>query len=73
MGMEGLSEILKRREELMNEKFDYVILSEQNEWLATGTQATQKELDTDLGQLKAENPNVELVVYKANKMETFTY
>lgn len=57
----------------MEEKFDYVILSEANEWLAVGTQVTQKELDTDLAQFKAENPDVELVVYKASKMETFTY
>lgn len=57
----------------MEEKFDYVILSENNEWLSTGVQLTEKELHTDLEQLKAENPDVELVVYKANKLETFTY
>lgn len=57
----------------MEEKFDYVILSEANEWLSTGVQVTQKELNDDLEQLKAENPDVELVVYKAKNLETFTY
>jgi hypothetical protein len=53
------------------EKFDYVILSENNEWLSTGKQETQKELDAEIARLKSEDPDVELVVVQAKSFEIY--
>lgn len=53
------------------EKFDYVILSENNEWLATGRQETQESLDDEIARLKEEDPEVELVVVQAKSFEMY--
>jgi hypothetical protein len=75
MGMEGLSVILQRREELMKaeERFDYVIVSEFNEWLSTGQGETQKELDDEIVRLKSEDSTRELTVFKAERLKKVTY
>ena len=73
--MEGLSGILQRREELMKagERFDYVIVSEFNEWLSTGQGETQKELDDEIVRLKSEDSTRELTVFKAERLKKVTY
>ena len=57
----------------MTTKFDYIILTEFNEWVATGKQETQKELDDEIKRLKDENPDIELVIFKAETMIMTTY
>jgi len=60
------------------ERFDYVILTEENTWEGTGKNATQEELDSDLKEIRSrlgsndEGDDVQLVVFKAKSMETFT-
>lgn len=73
--MEGLDGILQRREELMKteDRFDYVIVSEFNEWLSTGQGETQKELDDEIVRLKSEDSTRELTVFKAERLKTITY
>ncbi len=53
--------------------FDYIILSEYNEWLGTGKQETQEQLQAELDRLKSEDKTRELVVFKAETMESFHY
>jgi hypothetical protein len=53
--------------------FDYVILSEYNEWLSTGKKETEKQLQTELNRLKKEDNRRELVVFKCNEFETYHY
>lgn len=57
----------------MEEKFDYVILSEANEWLSTGVQETQKQLEDEIVRLKSENPTTELTVFKAKNFKKVIY
>lgn len=57
----------------MQERFDYVILSESNEWLSTGHQETQLELEIELLRLKKEDPDMELVVFKAKHLTMSTH
>ena len=60
------------------ERFDYVILTEENTWEGTGKNATQKELDSDIAEIKSRlglndaSEPVELIIYKAPVMESFT-
>ena len=54
-------------------KFDYLILSEDNEWLGTGTQETEKQLQSEITRLKSEDEDRELVIFKAEIMESYTY
>ena len=55
------------------EKIDYLIMTENDEWLSTGKQQTQKQLKEELEMKKAENPDVEVIVFTAKKMENFSY
>lgn len=75
MGMEDLSGILQRKEELMKaeERFDYVIVSEFNEWLSTSQGETQKELDDEIVRLKSEDSTRELTVFKAERLKKVIY
>ena len=57
----------------MTTKFDYITLTEFNEWVATGKQETQKVLDDEIKRLKDENPDIELVIFKAETMIMTTY
>ena len=57
----------------MEEKFDYVIVSEANEWLSTGYQETQKQLEDEVVRLKSENPTTELTVFKTENFKTVIY
>lgn len=60
------------------EKFDYIIVTEENTWEGTGKNATQKDLDDDLAEIRErlglndESEPVELIVYRAPVLETFT-
>ena len=60
-------------------KFDYIIVTEENTWESTGKNATQKEIDQDVADVRdrlglndAGDP-VELTVFKAPKMEQETH
>jgi hypothetical protein len=53
-------------------KFDYLILSEENEWLSTGTQETEEQLNSEIERLKSEDEERELIVYKAEIMESYS-
>ena len=59
------------------EKFDYIIMNEDNEWLSTGYQSTQKEFEADLKEVKQREFDrwgepTGIVVFKAPKMENYT-
>ncbi len=58
-------------------KFDYIILNEDDEWLATGRSQTQKEFDQELERIKKEQferwgEKTGIVVFKAPVMEEYT-
>jgi len=53
----------------MEERFDYVILTEYNEWVATGKGETEKQLKDELKRLKSEDPDRELMVFKAKELQ----
>lgn len=54
------------------ERFDYLIMSDTNEWLSTGKFSTQTELDNDIAIITNENPDLTLVVFKANEFNTYS-
>ncbi len=59
------------------EKFDYLILSEDNEWLGTGKESTQEQFEQDLEDIKKRQFDrwgepTGLVIFKAPSMENFT-
>jgi hypothetical protein len=61
----------------MEEKFDYVILNEDNEWLSTGNQETQEQLEQEIAIVKKAQfdrwgEDLPLVIFKAAKMEKQT-
>ena len=61
----------------MVEKFDYIILNEDNEWLSTGHKQTQEQFEEELAIIQKEQldrwgEDLPLVVFKAPKMETQT-
>jgi len=61
----------------MTEKFDYIILNEDNEWLSTGHQQTQEQFEEELAIIQKEQFDrwgevLPLVVFKAPNMETQT-
>jgi|688.fasta_scaffold2393537_2 hypothetical protein len=57
----------------MEEKFDYVIVSELNEWLSNGKQETQKQLEDEIVRLKSEDSTRELTVFKASVLKMSVY
>lgn len=57
----------------MEEKFDYLILTEFNEWVSTGKQETEKQLQDEIIRLKEENPLRELMVFKTSEFKMITY
>ncbi len=61
----------------MAERFDYVILNEDNEWLSTGHQETQEQLEEEIAIVKKAQfdrwgKDLPLVIFKAAKMEKQT-
>lgn len=61
----------------MAEKFDYVILNEDNEWLSTGKQETQEQLEQELAivkkaQFERWGEELAVIVFKAPNMEKQT-
>ena len=61
----------------MAEKFDYVILNEDNEWLSTGKQETQEQLEQELAivkkaQFERWGEELPVIVFKAPNMEKQT-
>ena len=61
----------------MEERFDYVIVNEDNEWLSTGKQETQEQFDKELSRIKEEQfdrwgEDLPLIVFKAPNMEKQT-
>ena len=58
------------------EKFDYIILDENNNWLSTGKGETKKELDDEINNLKmSDETNYgenKIIVFKAPIMESFS-
>lgn len=57
----------------MEERFDYIIVSEHNEWLSTGKQETQKQLEDEIVRLKSEDSIRELTVFKASILKMSVY
>lgn len=53
-------------------RFDYLVLSETNQWLATGKNATELDLNEDLKEIQERHPDEELLVFRAQKMESST-
>ena len=54
------------------EKFDYIVVTADNAWEGTGKQATQKEIDQDVADIQERvGDDVELIVFKAPKLETY--
>lgn len=57
-------------------KFDYQIVTSENKWEGGGSQATQKEIDTEVKSIKARltesGRQEDLIVFKAEKMEQYT-
>lgn len=51
------------------DKFDYVILTENNYWASTGKNATEKDLNDEIEIVKENYPDEEFVVVKSDKME----
>lgn len=55
------------------EKFDYIILTENNRWLSTGKGETQKELDDEIKNLMMSDQTnygkEKLIIFKAPVME----
>ena len=61
----------------MAERFDYVILNEDNEWLSTGHQETQEQLEEEIAivrkaQFDRWGEYLPLVIFKSAKMEKQT-
>lgn len=54
-------------------KFDYLIMSENNEWLSTGKKETEGQLQEELNRLKEEDNERELVVFKTEEFESYYY
>lgn len=58
----------------MEERFDYVIVNEDDEWLGYGKQETQEQFDKELSRIKEEQfdrwgEDLPLIVLKAPRME----
>lgn len=58
----------------MEERFDYVIVNEDNEWLGYGQQETQEQLEQELSRIKQEQfdrwgEELPLIVFKAETLE----
>jgi len=58
----------------MKTKFDYIILNEDNEWLSTGVNSTEKELKADIKDVQKREfdrwgEKTGIIIYKADKME----
>lgn len=59
------------------EKFDYIILNEDNEWLSTGIQQTQEQLEQDIEDVQKREferlgDMMGIIIFKAPVMETYT-
>lgn len=54
-------------------RMDYLIMSEDNQWLGTGKFATQAEIDTHIEDILRDydEDRPELVVFTANEMQSF--
>jgi hypothetical protein len=63
---------LNNLKQYIMKKFDYLILSEENEWLSTGNQETEEQLNSEIERLKSEDEERELIVYKAEIMESYS-
>jgi len=58
-------------------KFDYIIMNEDNEWLSTGNQQTEKELKKEIKIVQKREfdrwgEKTGIVVFKAPTMESYT-
>ena len=58
-------------------KFDYIIMNEDNEWLSTGNQQTEKELKKEIKIVQKREfdrwgEETGIVVFKAPTMESYT-
>ena len=61
----------------MTERFDYIILNDDNEWLSSGTQETQDQFEQELeivkkAQFERWGEELPLIVFKAPNMEKQT-
>lgn len=54
-------------------RFDYLILTEDNEWVSTGAFSTQSDLDSEIKELKSEGAykDYNFVVFKADEMDSY--
>lgn len=53
-------------------RFDYIIVTESNKWVSTGKNATELDLNEELTLVQEGYPDEQLVVFKAQKMESFS-
>jgi len=57
-------------------KFDYQIVTSDNKWEGGGNQSTQKEIDSEVKEikkrLKKEGRSEDIIVFKSDKMEQYT-
>jgi hypothetical protein len=68
-------EILNELKEKAAKKFDYQITTSENKWEGGGSQATQKEIDAEVlnikKRLKSDGREESLIVFKAPKFEQY--
>lgn len=70
----SLSEILAFCYELnIERRMDYLIMSEDNQWLGTGNFATQSEIDTHIEDILQDynEDRPELIIFTADEMKSF--
>jgi hypothetical protein len=60
----------------MEKKFDFQIVTSENNWVGGGNQSTQKEIDAQVKiikeRLKQDGRQEDLIIFKAEKMEQYT-
>ena len=68
-------ELLNELKEKIVKKFDYQITTSENKWEGGGIQATQKEIDVEVlnikNRLKSDGREESLIVFKAPKIEQY--
>lgn len=54
-------------------RFDYIIVTNMNEWVSTGNQETEEQLQETLELLREDYLNREFIVYRADVLDKKTY
>jgi len=58
----------------IEQRMDYLIMTDDNQWLSTGKFATQPEIDTEIEHILSDydEDRPELIVFTAEEMQSFT-